>query len=106
MLYCREEVESMFTEKDRDRDGHLSFKEFVGQETQMEKAFKVMDKDHDGFITKAEFKQVCKNLTKEQVEAAFKKFDAAGDGRLNYVEFCDMMNRRKNLQKQNSAEKN
>jgi len=91
----RDEVETLFNERDRDRDGSLSFQEFMGQETQMEKAFRMMDKDGDGFVTKTEFKKVCKNLTKEQVEAAFNKFDAAGNGKLNYIEFCDMMNRRK-----------
>jgi len=99
----RDEVEVMFLEKDRDRDGSLSFKEFMGQETPMEKAFKVMDKDNDGFVTKQEFKRVCKNLSNEQIAAAFKKFDAAGDGKLNYVEFCDLMNRRKNQAKQQAA---
>ena len=54
----------MFAERDKDRDGHLSFEEFSGQETKMERAFKSMDKDGDGFITKSEFKLVCKNLTK------------------------------------------
>ena len=40
-------------------------------------------------------------ILREQIEAAFKKFDAAGNGKLNYVEFCDMMNRRKiNQQRQ------
>merc|ERR1712168_271252 len=91
----RDDVETLFSERDRDRDGSLSFQEFVGQETQMEKAFRMMDKDGDGFVTKTEFKKVCKNLTKDQIEAAFNKFDAAGNGKLNYVEFCDMMNRRK-----------
>jgi len=91
----RDEVETLFNERDRDRDGSLSFQEFMGQETQMEKAFRMMDKDGDGYVTKTEFKKVCKNLTKEQVEAAFNKFDAAGNGKLNYIEFCDMMNRRK-----------
>ena len=94
-LFFRDEVETLFNERDRDRDGSLSFQEFMGQETQMEKAFRMMDKDGDGFVTKTEFKKVCKNLTKEQVEAAFNKFDAAGNGKLNYIEFCDMMNRRK-----------
>jgi len=100
----REDVETMFTERDRDMDGSLSFAEFVGQETQMEKAFRMMDKDGDGFVTKSEFKKVCKNLTREQIEAAFKKFDAAGNGKLNYVEFCDMMNRRKINQQKAKAQ--
>ena len=40
-LFCfREDVEIMFAEKDRDNDGHLSFEEFTGQETKVEKAFK------------------------------------------------------------------
>ena len=60
----REDVKAMFAERDKDRDGHLSFEEFSGQETKMERAFKSMDKDGDGFITKSEFKLVCKNLTK------------------------------------------
>ena len=57
---------AMFDERDKDHDGLLSFEEFSGQETKMERAFKSMDKDGDGFITKAEFKLVCKNLSKSR----------------------------------------
>ena len=32
----------------------------------------------------------------EQISAAFAKFDETGNGKLNYVEFCGMMNRSKN----------
>ena len=39
-FYFREDVEIMFAEKDRDNDGHLSFEEFTGQETKVEKAFR------------------------------------------------------------------
>ena len=38
-----------------------------------------------------EFKEVCKNLNKNQVTAAFKKFDQTGNSKLNYKEFNDMM---------------
>ena len=38
-----------------------------------------------------EFKEVCKNLNKDQVTAAFKKFDQTGNSKLNYKEFNDMM---------------
>ena len=31
-----------------------------------------------------------------QIEAAITKFDKAGNGKLNYVEFCGMMNAGKN----------
>ena len=57
----------MFGEKDRDQDGKLTFEEFTGQETKIEKAFRAMDKDGDGYITRAEFASVCKALSPEQV---------------------------------------
>ena len=73
----------------------MSFEEFTGQETKIEIAFKAMDKDGDGFLSKDEFRRVCKGLTPDHVEAAFKKFDKEGNGMLNYREFCKMMNTRK-----------
>ena len=93
----------LFAEKDRDNDGHLSFEEFTGQETKVEKAFRAMDKDGDGYITKTEFQKVCKNLTKEQIQLAFNKFDKSGNGKLNYKEFCGMMNARKKAAEQSSS---
>ena len=37
---------------DRDFDGRLSFGEFMGEETPLEKVFKNMDKDGDGSVSK------------------------------------------------------
>ena len=37
---------------DRDYDGRLSFGEFMGEETPLEKVFKNMDKDGDGSVSK------------------------------------------------------
>ena len=48
----REEVSEFFEKMDRDFDGRLSFGEFLGEETPLEKVFKNMDKDGDGTITK------------------------------------------------------
>ena len=48
----REEVADFFEKMDRDFDGRLSFGEFMGEETPLEKVFKSMDKDGDGTITK------------------------------------------------------
>ena len=84
ILYFREELGQLFSEKDRDFDGKLSFEEFAGQETKVEKAFRALDKGNNGYITKGEFKQLCKTLTPQQVDKTFAKFDKAGDGRLNY----------------------
>ena len=46
-------------------------------------------------IFQAEFKKLCKNLTADQVEVTFARFDKAGNGKLNYREFCGMMNAQK-----------
>ena len=37
---------------DRDYDGRLSFEEFMGEETTLEKLFKNMDKNNDGVVSK------------------------------------------------------
>ena len=41
-----------------------------------------------------EFKEVCKNLNKGQIEATFKKFDQTGNDKLSFREFRDMMGKR------------
>ena len=77
---------------DRDYDGRLSFGEFMGEETPLEKVvmmvlmmmsmtvmvkmtmcqvFKNMDKDGSGTVSKDEFLKICKNLSKEQVTTFF-----------------------------------
>ena len=48
----REEVEEFFESMDRDFDERLSFEEFMGEESTIEKLFKSMDKDGNGFVTK------------------------------------------------------
>lgn len=60
----------------------------MGEETPIEKLFKLMDKNGDGFVTKKEFQTICKKLSKEQVKIAFSQFDTNGDDRLDYREFC------------------
>ena len=48
----RDEVEEFFDFMDRDFDGRLSFEEFMGEESTIEKLFKNMDKNGDGLVTK------------------------------------------------------
>ena len=45
------------------------------------------------------FHKYLKYPLSEQISAAFAKFDETGNGKLNYVEFCGMMNRSKNKEK-------
>ena len=83
----------VFREKDRDFDGRMSYEEFVGHDTRSELAFKALDTNGDGFVSKSEFKKICPNMTKVQVDAAFAKFDKDKTGRINYTEFCSMLNK-------------
>ena len=94
----RKEVSEFFDRMDRDYDGRLTYGEFMGEETALEKVFKNMDKDGDGTVSKEvrerreieelkvvgtfqEFTKLCKHLTPEQVEEGFAKFDTSGDNK-------------------------
>ena len=43
----------MFDELDKNFDGQLSWQEFIGEETTIERAFKLFDENNDGTISKA-----------------------------------------------------
>ena len=45
-------MDDFFASRDRDFDGFLSFEEFLGEESQIEKLFKKMDKDNNGKVSK------------------------------------------------------
>ena len=48
----RGEVEEFFAEMDRDFDGRLTLEELMGEESKIEKLFRLMDKNKDGFVTR------------------------------------------------------
>ena len=47
-----EEMDQLFSTMDRDFDGRLSLAEIMGEDTSVEKLFKMMDKNGDGFISR------------------------------------------------------
>ena len=61
-ILCREDVEKMFSELDKDFDGKLSWREFIGEETTTERAFKLFDENHDGKISKSVMNCTEKNI--------------------------------------------
>ena len=42
-----------------------------------------------------EFLAICTTLTEEEVKIAFQKFDTSGDDKLDYREFCAMINNKR-----------
>ena len=58
------------------------------QITKLSNPVNVYFQTYDNF---QEFKDLCKNLTTDQVEVAFRQFDTSGDEKLNYKEFCLMI---------------
>ena len=84
----------VFRERDRDLSGTMSFEEFCGHDTRDELGFKGSDKNGDGFISKHEFRRICPNMSQEEIDRAFAKFDKDKTGRINYREYCEMLNKR------------
>ena len=50
--FSRREVEAFFKIMDKDLDGKLSFGEFMGEESHIDRIFRMMDKNNDGFVSK------------------------------------------------------
>ncbi|KAK8789382.1 hypothetical protein WA538_001159 [Blastocystis sp. DL] len=101
-----DDIEEMLLNVDRDKDGQISYDEFmkiISQQIkasedvdEMAEAFAVFDVDKDGYITKSELHQVMnrlgENLTDEQLDAMIKEADTDGDGKINIAEFRLLMN--------------
>ena len=100
------ELQDIINAVDSDRNGTVSFPEFLkmmAQEStvaddehkELKEAFHVFDKDGNGFISPAELKSVManlgKNLTDKEIEEMIMKTDTNGDGHVNYNEFATMI---------------
>ncbi|KAG7566447.1 EF-hand domain pair [Arabidopsis suecica] len=96
----------MIQKMDANGDGIVDIKEFESlygsiveekEEEDMRDAFNVFDQDGDGFITVEELKSVMASLglkqgkTLECCKEMIKEVDEDGDGRVNYMEFLQMM---------------
>ncbi|OJJ43926.1 hypothetical protein ASPZODRAFT_18705 [Penicilliopsis zonata CBS 506.65] len=99
------ELEDMINEIDTDRNGTISFEEFLGMmstkmkhtdtETELREAFKVFDKDGSGSISAQELYEVMKaigeNLTEAEVRDMVAEADKNGDDMIDYEEFVELM---------------
>jgi len=95
---------------DTDQNGEVDFTEFIkgmsqfsvkgDKEAKMRFAFKIYDMDKDGYISNGELFQVLKmmvgsNLKEAQLQQIVDKTivlaDRDGDGRISFVEFCEVV---------------
>lgn len=91
------ELQDIISEVDTDRDGTISFAEFISMmtrktstsdiEAEIKAAFNVFDSDHCGFIRAAELKSVMstigENLTDGEIEEMINLVDTNGDGKIS-----------------------
>ncbi|CAL8086393.1 unnamed protein product [Calicophoron daubneyi] len=106
-----EEAKEIMAEVDKNNDGVIDFREFVelmspvmhhrndSDDSDLKAAFDFFDKDHDGDITTRELKAVLQSLhlklTDSEIEEMINEADADKNGTVSFLEFKDMMYKRK-----------
>lgn len=95
------ELEAMIKEADINKDGLLSFEEFLELMTRkmshndadelVKEAFRSYDRDGDGYIDKGELlsfmRDVNDSVTEEEVDTMIKEADYDNDGKVSFEEF-------------------
>ena len=101
----KEEVQDLIWEYDTDGDNSLDFEEFVqlvakidpiiGQDIELNKAFKLFDQNQDGFITRSEVSEALTRFgisaSEADVDLLFSTTDHNNDGLINHTEFRNML---------------
>ena len=101
----RKELQDIFDQFDKDKDGKIDFDEFMilmtnnSPETQAEEevinAFRVFDKEGNGLIASSELKHIMMTIgdkmTEEEADEMVNEADIDEDGMINYEEFVRMM---------------
>lgn len=111
-LECRateEEIDRMMKEADSNKDGFISFEEFVAANTKdvdnervtrdLESAFKMYDLDNDGRISVDELYRVLKNLGEvssfQECQQMIKSVDSNNRDSVSFQDFKAMMTARR-----------
>ncbi|KAK1353992.1 calmodulin-like protein 3 [Heracleum sosnowskyi] len=107
MFLSDKELIQMIDKIDANGDGFVDMEEFGAlyqtimdekdEEEDMKEAFNVFDQNRDGYITVDELRSVLASLglkqgrTEEDCKSMIQKVDVDGDGKVNYLEFKQMM---------------
>lgn len=103
-LNPEKEAEHIFNTVDADKNGFISYEEFIRAtvdrnklltDQKLETAFKLFDKNGDGFISAGEIKEVLgrgsANIDEDMWKLIVKEVDINGDGEISLDEFRQMM---------------
>uniref|UniRef100_A0A8R1XVH7 EF-hand domain-containing protein n=1 Tax=Onchocerca volvulus TaxID=6282 RepID=A0A8R1XVH7_ONCVO len=100
-----DELNAMFSAADTDQDGNIDFDEFLSiayanpLSLSLKAIFDELDGDGDGCITRSElrtaFQRMGHTLTDGDIKAIYNQIDINRDGKINFNEFCQMMNRKR-----------
>jgi len=100
------ELQDIISEVDTDRDGTISFSEFISMmtrktsntdiEAEIRAAFDVFDSDKCGYIKAEELRGVMSSigekLTDSEIEEMISLVDTDGDGKISFEEFVSIIN--------------
>lgn len=69
----------------------------------VELAFRKFDINRDGFLSREEFDQMMKNVSKEQADRIFRSCDTSGDNKISLQEFREMLDKGNNKNQQQES---
>jgi len=98
------EIRRLTKNVDQDHNNKIDFNEFVGllennnkeRHAELKKVFDQFDTNKNGFISKEElvtaFSKSGEKVSDTEITEMLARVDTDKDGRVNFVEFCKMMN--------------
>lgn len=90
-VFQKSDVEDDHSKKKEKREGRLKLD--PSKMDRIELAFRKFDINHDGYLSREEFDQMMKNVSKEQADRIFRTCDTTGDNRISLEEFRAMLER-------------
>merc|ERR1712029_597211 len=88
-VFQKSDVEDDHSKKKEKREGRLKLD--PSKMDRIELAFRKFDLNHDGYLSREEFDQMMKNVSKEQADRIFRSCDTSGDNKISLEEFRAML---------------